>query len=469
MILYSTLLPITSALTPQSFIDLVLEWNRSDTHGENRIPDLAWNGEDNVRCGNDSVWLEIAALRPQSIVGVRYEKKDHKGTIWDTDYVADFAHHCLVIQLDRTYTEEALRESLAFSTPHFITLLMEKSYLAMDGQLPITKGPLVMEPDNLSLFQGAIQHQDGHHLPLVYLSQTREGRPAVDLPWLGSKLKGVAHLVTTGPDVTEDQLQQAGFTEQNGAVGIYYPRSHRTIAYQPSEGARDALLEKVAQTVLEYGNMEEIPQQLTWFGVKQALLDQRLKEQAALRLQAEAASEKELQDFITAFDEDQKHLQEQNQELNRQNQSLQQEIRGLRAKLENWGRQPVLYLGEEREYFPGEIREMLLDAVEQALQKNCQKGTRRYDVLADILAHNPYEHIREQRDQNLKQLFKGYRTLTPAIRAGLKELGITITGDGKHYRLTYYGDERYKDTMSKTGSDSREGLNKVKQILNKMM
>lgn len=112
---------------------------------------------------------------------------------------------------------------------------------------------------------------------------------------------------------------------------------------------------------------------------------------------------------------------------------------------------------------------MLLDAVEQALQKNCQKGTRRYDVLADILGHNPYEHIREQRDQNLKQLFKGYRTLTPAIRAGLKELGITITGDGKHYRLTYYGDERYKDTMSKTGSDSREGLNKVKQILNKMM
>lgn len=66
----------------------------------------------------------------------------------------------------------------------------------------------------------------------------------MDLPWLGSKLKGAAHLVTTGPDVTEDQLQQAGFTEQNGAVGIYYPRSHRTIAYQPSEGARDALLER---------------------------------------------------------------------------------------------------------------------------------------------------------------------------------------------------------------------------------
>ncbi|MGM9517438.1 MAG: hypothetical protein ACI3X3_02025 [Acidaminococcus sp.] len=469
MILYSTLLPITPALTPQAFIDLVLEWNRSDTHEENRIPDLAWNGEDNIRCGNDSVWLEIATLRPQSIVGVRYEKKDHKGTIWDTDYVADFAHRCLVIQLDRTYTEEALRESLAFSTPHFITLLMEKGYLALDGQLPITREPLVLAPANLPLWQRVIQQQDDHHLPLVYLSQTREGGPAVDLPWLGSKLKGAAHLVTAGPDVTEEQLQQAGFAEQNGAVGIYYPRSHRTIAYQPSEGARDALLEKVAQTVLEYGNMEEMPQQLTWFGVKQALLDQQLQEQAEKRKQVELSSKQELQDFITAFDEDQETLKKQNQDLLRQNHSLEQEIRGLRAKLENRGRQPVLYLGEEREYYPGEIREMLLDAVEQALQKNCQKGTRRYDVLADILAHNPYEHIREQRDQTLKQLFKGYRTLTPAIRAGLKELGITISGDGKHYRLTYYGDERYKDTMSKTGSDSREGLNKVKQILNKMM
>ena len=370
MILYSTLLPITPALTPQAFIDLVLEWNRSDTHEENRIPDLAWNGEDNIRCGNDSVWLEIATLRPQSIVGVRYEKKDHKGTIWDTDYVADFAHRCLVIQLDRTYTEEALRESLAFSTPHFITLLMEKGYLALDGQLPITRETLVLDLSNLPLWQRAIQHQDDHHLPLVYLSQTREGGTAVDLPWLGSKLKGAAHLVTAGPDVTETQLQQAGFTEQNGAVGFYYPRSHRTIAYQPSEGARESLLEKVAQTVLEYGNMEEIPQQLTWFGVKQALLDQQLQEQAEKRKQVELSSKQELQDFITAFDEDQETLKKQNQDLLRQTHSLEQEIRGLRAKLENRGRQPVLYLGEEREYYPGEIREMLLDAVEQALEKN---------------------------------------------------------------------------------------------------
>ena len=469
MILYSTLLPITPALTPQVFIDLVLEWNRSDTHEENRIPDLAWNGEDNIRFGNDSVWLEIATLRPQSIVGVRYEKKDHKGTIWDTDYVADFAHHCLVIQLDRTYTEEALRESLAFSTPHFITLLMEKGYLALDGELPITREPLVMDPSNLPLLQRAIRHQDSHHLPLVYLSKTPEGETAVELPWLGSKLKGAAHLLAAGPELTDDQLQQAGFIEQNGAVGIYFPRTHRTIVYQPSEGARDALLEKVAQTVLDYGNMEEIPQRVTWFGVKQALLDQQLQEQAEKRKQVELSSRQELQDFITAFDDEQENLKKQNQDLLRQNHSLEQEIRGLRAKLENRGRQPVLYLGEEREYFSGEIREMLLDAVEQALEKNCQKGTRRYDVLADILAHNPYAHIREQRDQTLKQLFKGYRTLTPAIKAGLKELGITITGDGKHYRLTYYGDERYKDTMSKTGSDSREGLNKVKQILNKMM
>ena len=41
--------------------------------------------------------------------------------------------------------------------------------------LPITKGPLVMEVPTFLYSKGAIQHQDSHHLPLVYLSQTREG------------------------------------------------------------------------------------------------------------------------------------------------------------------------------------------------------------------------------------------------------------------------------------------------------
>jgi ribonuclease BN (tRNA processing enzyme) len=66
-------------------------------------------------------------------------------------------------------------------------------------------------------------------------------------------------------------------------------------------------------------------------------------------------------------------------------------------------------------------------------------------------------------------MFKEYKTLTTSVRQQLQELGFEITEDGKHYRLTYYGDDRYKTTFSKTASDWREGKNMASTILKSMM
>lgn len=472
MLLYATRLFTRETLTWEAFVELVLEWNRTSPYEENKIPGLVWKGEENIRWGNERVWMELASLPEQALAGVRYEKKDAQGTIWTTDYVADFRNRELVVQLDRTYTEEALRESLAFATPHFITMLMEKGYLAPDGNLPVQKGPVVIRTENLDRIRDCVAKKDGHRLPLVYLSRTGQGEPAVDARWLGSKLKGAAHLLVADRELSRNRLLETGLAEQNGAVGIYLPHRHLSLGYGNTEEAGKRLLEETARTVLEYGNTEDIPQNLTWNGVKQALLDRRFREQAAAREKTEQAleeSRQEIQDFMEAFDQDQEALQQQNQELSRENQSLRQEILGLRKRMNRQAGEPVLCRGQEKDLYSGELREILQDVLEEALKKGCQPGTRRYDVLQDIHTSNLYDHVREKRKEALKKVLKGYKTLTPAIRRVLEDMGITITGEGKHYRLTYYGDERYKDTMSKTGSDSREGLNKVQQIVSKMM
>ena len=95
--------------------------------------------------------------------------------------------------------------------------------------------------------------------------------------------------------------------------------------------------------------------------------------------------------------------------------------------------------------------------------------TRRYDVLNDILENNAYEKIHEERETIIKNLFKNYKTLSGIMRQELKDIGFEITDDGKHYRLTYYGDDRYKTTIAKTGSDWREGKNIAATILKNMM
>jgi len=49
------------------------------------------------------------------------------------------------------------------------------------------------------------------------------------------------------------------------------------------------------------------------------------------------------------------------------------------------------------------------------------------------------------------------------VRA-LETLGFSISDDGKHYKLTYMGDERYVFALPKSGSDHRGGLNAASDI-----
>ena len=129
---------------------------------------------------------------------------------------------------------------------------------------------------------------------------------------------------------------------------------------------------------------------------------------------------------------------------------------------------PVLYFGDEDEFFPNEIRLMLLDALKEALSR-CAPGSRRRDVLADIISKNNCQHVIDERAAELKTLLKGYKNVSGSMKRTLQDLGFTISEEGKHYKLIYYGDSRYMITLTKTPSDGRSGLNIVTTIIKNML
>lgn len=96
------------------------------------------------------------------------------------------------------------------------------------------------------------------------------------------------------------------------------------------------------------------------------------------------------------------------------------------------------------------------------------KNFRTNHVLADIIQRNGFEGASEKRANTIKILLRDYRTMSGTLRQALMDLGFTITEDGKHYRITYYGDGRYKTTVSKTASDHREGKNIASTIIKNM-
>ena len=109
----------------------------------------------------------------------------------------------------------------------------------------------------------------------------------------------------------------------------------------------------------------------------------------------------------------------------------------------------------------------ILGALDE-VRTNSEATTRRADILDDILHSNEYQHLSEQRKQRVKAMFKGYKNVSSAMKQELMDLGMTISDDGKHYKLTYRDDPRYMVTIGKTPSDNRAGNNNA-ALINKIM
>ena len=474
MLLYSTTLRINDTLTKDGFIQLVIQWNQSSPHPDNVIPDVNWNGEHNIRFGNESLWLDIEEYRNANIIAVRFEKREEDGAIWDTDYIMNFETMKMTIQLDRGYTEDAQMEDLQFSTPHFISMLIDDGYLQDDNGLSVLRQAIAISEENLPLLTDVINGQAHYRLPIVYVSKTVYNRDPVNIGWLCSKLKGVAHVMLQADKQSNWKIRSAcnDNNEYFGGVGIYFPNGkHRRILYRNYMDSDNILLNKVTRSVFQYMNAQKKTLLSTWQGVINALLTDRYVSQKAEKAEAERArqeAQNEVEYYIGAFDEDNEKLRQQIEELTRANTSLQMENQGLRAKLSGAEDVPILFLGAEEEFYQGEIKEMILDAIAEKVKKLGQK-TRRWDVLNDVLQNNDYRGIADERERIVKALFKDYKTMSASMRQQLMELGFEVTEEGKHYRLTYYGDGRYKTTIAKTGSDWREGKNIASVILKSMM
>ena len=475
MLLFSTLLEINDTMTKDAFIQLVLEWNQGSPHKENIIHGVEWHGERNVRFGTDKMWLAIEEYRNESIIAVRYEKIETDGVVWDTDYVMNFNDMKMSIQLDRSYLEEALVIDPSFSTPHFITLLIEQGYLKDDGILPMLRKPFFIKADNVTLLTDVINGASRYRLPVVYISKTYYGEDPVDIWKLSGRLKGVAHVLVEEGAWLNGRIRKLcdDKNEFHGAVGVYFPNNaygHKTYLYRAYDGIDAALSEKVIRSVIQYCNSQMIDKLYTWQGVNNALLRDRLNSKGAELLAAESEKLRvatEADELIESVDEDIQKLKKQVEDLTHANEILTYENQGLRSKMSNTDNKPILYLGEEEEFFSDEIKAMLLDALDLALP-NYASGTRRRVVLEDIIKSNDCKHRADERSDQLKNLLRGYKTMSGSMKRTLQDMGFVITEEGKHYKFTYYGDGRYMATLAKTPSDNRSGMNIALEIIKSM-
>ena len=345
-----------------------------------------------------------------------------------------------------------------------------------DQDLPILREPLVITDEQGEIIYHLVNGDRKYRLPVVLVFKSSDGKDPLEVNWLASRLKGAAHVLMEENPNQCIKIREICDTTDNGFGGIriFYPSGpirEKKITYRSAAGDSKARLERVVQQVIKYCLAQRIDPMYTWQGVNNSVLNEQLKNQIEGRKSAESArqkAEEEVDMVYESFDEDLKKLQEKVEELTKVNEALQYENQGLRAKYAAVESVPLIYSGEEEEFYQGEIRDVILSSLNEMLSAT-ESATRKADILEDVLENNPYYRLAEERKQRVKSLFKGYKNLTGAMRRELLSLGFEITEEGKHYKITYREDPRYMVTIGKTPSDSRSGDNNAALISKKML
>ena len=468
MLIFSTRLPVKDTLTKGKFFELVIRWNQDSPH--HRIDGIEWDGGYRHRWGDMKNMLEITEYN--DVAAAHFVQSEH-GVHWTTEFILHTERREIGIYLSREATENTVYFHKEFKPPYFLKLLMRENVLGSDGGLAISEYPQsfgAAADERKVLAQLCLEDAGAFRLPVVYL--TREWfieHCVVDEGVLARRLCGVAHvLVESDKDVSRTLKDLChGKNVYNGGMAVYFPSvSAAAKRFIPYDGMDvEKVMTQMVRMIFRYMNQQKREPLDTWDGIQMMQMRRQTKQLLAEKRRIEENRKQTSKEKEQYWDEYVK-AQTQVEALTEQNARLQSELAVLRARVDSMGENPLLYYGDEREFYQGEMLEFVRTALSEKLDrlpKEKDRHLRCADVLQDLLNANESEEIQAQRQTELKRVLKGYRTLTPEIQSTLIDAGFRIT-DGKHYKLTYYDDERYTVTMAKSGSDWRGGENLISEI-----
>jgi hypothetical protein len=338
--------------------------------------------------------------------------------------------------------------------PHVVRRLLEDLGGGSDRDLAVQDRPHRLAEAQVGDAARIVRGTAGYRLPVVYISAGRYGQPFVDPDELARWLAGMAHVVVEPSRYFSFALARNvnSTNPYGGAISIYWPNGAATHdRLIPSAFVSPEAMQKDAAERVRIALTQIRPISQCTFAFLRELVSKARVE--TLRAQGST----EAQSYVEAFDAEIKAKDERLQELTREVQRLRAELRRYDDGASETGL-GALARGKEREFYPGELK----DAVIQTLsvgRNNLMQAGRRQHLIDDLISANQRTGTDEELAEDIKNALAEGGDLGAGRRAALEHLGFDIADAGKHAKAVYRGDERYAFTVSKTSSDHRAGKN----------
>lgn len=164
---------------------------------------------------------------------------------------------------------------------------------------------------------------------------------------------------------------------------------------------------------------------------------------------------------VLALEDKKKNLQKNIDDLNNQILILENQNEELGSYIKQQGYYPLILKGNEKEFYKGEQRDLLLYLLKEELKNN--HNQKQQQIIHTILEQNPSVGNRNKYLTDIFNLLVNEGLSKKSIDT-LSRYGIILSHTGKHPTTTFFNDSRYTMTFSSTPSDFNVGRQYYRQI-----
>lgn len=464
IVLYSKFY-VKKELNTKLFINRAISW----VFGMRNIPQafrgLKYEHEEmqEIQEGVNSVEYAVDTELGLSAFCLKLEDKE-SGELWRTDIVLkeDEPQGLMQIRLAREQKKATAIINDSFHIPWVLRQFIKDQYGGVDCDLRVGESPHYLGMEDVDQATHCILESSEYLMPIVYVSKLfYEEDYSVDVEKLASDLVGIAHVLVENESSVATYLKETTGERNpyNGAIGIYYENGDYSIITRKSWMNKNQFRNEITHSIYRRISMLNIPDNQSISYIQSKILlrnvsnnielsekDRRIREleiQLSQKCSEVDEAKQELRDYIDTFGENEKALCD-----------AQFKLQYYQSVIEQRNEGGVVFKNTEKEFYPGEIKDVILELLEEKQRGygDNQRKRRSYHIIKDFLGNNSISEYREEFKQRVRVLFeKGIneRTLSEFSQAGFEIKG------NDHQKAYFHNDGRYMVTIASTPSERR--------------
>lgn len=288
-------------------------------------------------------------------------------------------------------------------------------------------------------------------LPVIYLNMSLKDFKNEIL----TEIQSTAYILTS-EDENFHQAFQNHFHLRNNSYILYLNHEFQKISFLKKESPQE-FIEKVKIKIQSYilqrtysfpYNMKDFQHHI----IKKIIENHK---------ENDFLENSSIEQQVLALEDKKKNLQKNIDDLNNQILILENQNEELGSYIKQQGYYPLILKGNEKEFYKGEQRDLLLYLLNEELKNN--HNQKQQQIIHTILEQNPPVGNRNRYLTDIFNLLVNEGLSKKSIDT-LSRYGIILSHTGKHPTTTFFNDSRYTMTFSSTPSDLNVGRQYYRQI-----